>query len=217
MSLEARRGQFAGCRYPARHSEAGAIGLAGVVGISGDGIGGLLPETRVPKVVEVKVRKYGKSARAAALPLVVAVGDPEWLRPSHHNLTMLEQMFAGKFTETLDWHDGTFVSTGLSRNNDGLWARSGMHRLDGVIIINTQRWQWADLSVTAFAVNPDRAQDTSLAAMLAAWPAPITSPRAPSPPDEDKMGPWRTSCTSGLQKWGVVEMEWYGRTTSGTT
>ena len=156
---------------PRLGEEHGGSSLFGRVAIHGPGRAEVLPASRVPSALRDKVKKYGGPAREANLPLVVAVADPDWISPVHHDLAALDKLFRGSFTETLAPGPSGWVSLGVTRNDDGLWTRPRMRHLDGVIVVNSQRWHFAELSVTAFAINPESTHVAALQEMRDSWPA----------------------------------------------
>lgn len=141
---------------PIGESNENGISLNGRVGISQMGHARALPPTRLPKIVKEKTKKYGLPCEGAGLPLIVAIGDPEWLNPSHHDLTQLDQVFNGRLVEYSEIVEDQTVTRSLTRRSDGLWQEKQTHRLCGVIVMNTQRWQWGEFAITAVSMNPRR-------------------------------------------------------------
>lgn len=154
---------------PIVESELEDYSLNGRVGITSTGHAKTLPATRLPKVVFEKTKKYGRPCREAELPLIVAVGDPEWLNPAHHDLQRLNQVFHGTLVQQMDLIEGNWVGKELVRTSDGLWNRKQAQWLSGVLIINSQRWQWGEFSITGFSKNPEIGEVRALDPIPTSW------------------------------------------------
>lgn len=121
------------------------------VGLRSDGQASFVPESRVPGAVARKVAKYGRLATSQSVPLVVAVGDPNWMSFDQQERTSL---FEGTSTACYEDHDGELILSRIIRNQDGLWHDPRMSHLAALVCVDSARWMQLDLRIRACVPNP---------------------------------------------------------------
>lgn len=140
----------------------------GRVGISGPGRGYEVPQPNFAAAVKSKTRAYGRLASEQGLPLVVVVGHSDTFGRAK-SIDALDAVFNGTTTEHVD---ANWITTGYSRNPDGLWAmRDRLDGLTGVILLETAGWKTAHVRIAGASWCPQQRPPRAVARVLNAAPS----------------------------------------------